>query len=307
MSVLARFTRIWCCAGFIFSAGVVRLGAGQDPEADIRAGQYARALARLAPAARAGDPRSQFLLAALYLHGNGVAKDTDVAVQWLERSAGQGYAPAQSDLGGLLLEGRNVARDTTRALNLLLKAAAQQDSGAFYNLGVMYRDGLGVAEDREKCRRYFLAAAEKGYALAQYGIGQLSFEDKDFMRSAYWYQKAGNQGDLEALYNLGYMYHEGLGVEKDYRRANELFLTIARQGRFDEERRATKALDMLGNSYRKGEGVPRDYVEAYKWYLLAASQGHPDAPSQMRLLEPFLAAEQIADAKRRAEAFAKGN
>jgi TPR repeat protein len=89
--------------------------------------------------------------------------------------------------------------------------------------------------------------------------------------------------------------------------ANRLFLEVAEKARFDEGRRAVRALDMLGNSYRKGEGVDRDYVEAYKWYLLADAQGHADAPSQMQALEQFMTANQITDARRRAWAFAAGN
>lgn len=92
----------------------------------------------------------------------------------------------------------------------------------------------------------------------------------------------------------------------NYPIANRLFLEVAEKARFDDGRRAVRALDMLGNSYRKAEGVDRDYVEAYKWYLLAEAQGHADAPSQMQWLEQFMTASQITDAKRRASAFSEG-
>ena len=277
-----------------------------DAEAEIRAGHYESALAKVKPAAIAGDPAAQYLLAALYINGNGVPKDIDAATTWLERSAAQGYARAQADLGASYLEGRYQARDTTRARDLLEKAAQQGEPGGLYNLGVMYRDGLGTSPDLGKAERYFLAAAEKGHALAQYGVARLAYDRNDFATAARWYQKAADQGDQEAAYNLGYLYHEGLGVPRDYAKANALFLRAAQLARYDKQRRGYKATDMLGNSYRDALGVERDLVEAYKWYLLAAVQGHPAARSQAQALVPYLTREQIAEARRRAEEFAAG-
>src|SRR5438874_3362321 len=175
------------------------------------------------------------------------------------------------------------------ALTKLRPAVTSGDPRAIYNLGIMYRDGLGVDKDRGKAKTLFLAAAAKGHALAQYGIARLSYDDGDFAEAARWYQKAGDQGDLDALYNLGYMYHEGQGVRKDYSKANQLFLEVADRGRFVEDgRRSYKAMDMLGNSYRSGETGQPDYVEAYKWYAMAAARGHPKALAQMQEVEKLL-------------------
>jgi TPR repeat protein len=278
----------------------------QDAEANIKAGQYAKALAKLRPAAGAGDPVAEYLLASLYLNGNGVPKDTDEGLEWLTKSADQGYARAQSDLGALYLIGRDIAGDTRRGMELLGRAAAQGDPSASYNLGVMYRDGLGVPEDREKAESYFLIAAKKGHASAQYNLGRMSYEKKDFIHAAEWYAKAAKQDDLQATYNLGHMYHEGLGVQKSYQKANELFLQIADKGGFEEDGGLHyKALDMLGNSYRDGLGVPQNYVEAYKWYFLAAVRGHPGAPTQMQAVAHFMSEDQISEARNAAKAFAE--
>jgi TPR repeat protein len=193
----------------------------------------------------------------------------------------------------------------SEALAKLIPAAQNGNPLAMYNLGVMYRDGLGVPRDRERAKGQFLAAAQKGHALAQYGIARLYYDDGDFTQALLWYQKAANQGDLDALYNLGHMYHEGKGVSKDYARANQLFLEVADRGRFEKDgSRSYKAMDMLGNSYRLGETGRSDYVEAYKWYLLAAARGHPDALGQMRELERYLTDSQIIEAKKRVEEFA---
>lgn len=159
-----------------------------------------------------------------------------------------------------------------------------------------------MAENGNTIIRY----KENADAVAQYNLARMYYDEGDFVQ-ARWYRLAGDQGDLEALYNLGLMYYEGQGVGMNYPMANRLFRDVAEKARFDNGKRAVRALDMLGNSYSKGEGVDRDYVEAYKWYLLAEAQGHADAPSQMQALELFMTANQIADARRRALAFAGGN
>jgi hypothetical protein len=52
-------------------------------------------------------------------------------------------------------------------------------------------------------------------AMYDFGKGVL----KDDKQSAYWYQKAADQGDVEAQYNLGIAYTIGKGVLKDDKQA----------------------------------------------------------------------------------------
>ena len=49
--------------------------------------------------AEAGDAKAQFDLAEAYSEGNGVAKDSAQGMEWLKKSALQGFARAQVVLG----------------------------------------------------------------------------------------------------------------------------------------------------------------------------------------------------------------
>jgi len=276
-----------------------------DAEADMRTGRYENALATVIPAAKSGDRAAQYLLAAAYMNGTGVRRDVNEGVKWMERSAALGYGPALADLGAFYLTGRYVPRDIPKAVELLSKAAAQKDPAGHYNLGVVYRDGLNGLPDPKKAEYHFRESAENGYVLAQYGLARIAYDRQDYQLAAKWYEKAGEQGDFEALYNLGYMYHEGQGVTRDYRKARELFYKSADLSRYDRERRGTKPMDMLGTIYRDGKGVPKNLVEAYKWYLLAASQGHPTAAAHAKEVGQFLTPQQVDEARQRASAFAK--
>ena len=67
-----------------------------------------------------------------------------------------------------------------------------------------------------------------------------------------WYRLAAVQGDAEAQRSLGEMYHEGLGVEQDYKEAVKWWKLAAEQGN-DE------AQFNLGVVYDKGQEVPQNF------------------------------------------------
>jgi TPR repeat protein len=53
---------------------------------------------------------------------------------------------------------------------------------------------------------------------------------KDDKQSAYWYQKAADQGDAKAQFNLGVKYAFGKGVLKDYKQSVYWYQKAADQG-----------------------------------------------------------------------------
>jgi TPR repeat protein len=112
-----------------------------------------------------------------------------------------------------------------------------------------------------------------------------------------WYRKAAEQGDVQAQYDLGKRYHEGLGVAKDdneaikwLRKAGEgengkgqdLLNTIEANVedvwvRSAAEQGDAKAQFKLGQRYHHGWGVARSEAEAEKWFRKAAEQGDVEA------------------------------
>ena len=63
------------------------------------------------------------------------------------------------------------------------------------------------------------------------------------------------------------------------------------------------AQSTLGVCYECGDGVAKYEVEAYKWDLLAAAQGDVKAKRNSIMLELLMLPEQIAEGKRRAQAW----
>ena len=83
------------------------------------------------------------------------------------------------------------------------------------------------------------------------------------------------EGDREAQFGLGVLYHTGKGIKKNYAKALHWYRKSARQGN-------PKAANNLGNMYRKGLGVVRDRAEALIWYRKAARLGHGDLAGKLR-------------------------
>lgn len=71
----------------------------------------------------------------------------------------------------------------------------------------------------DKCFEGHLALAEKGYPLAECQVGYFYLEgigaEKDLKKALYWTERAARHGDRDAQYNLAWMHEEGLGAEKD--------------------------------------------------------------------------------------------
>lgn len=113
-------------------------------------------------------------LLSLYGELNDVKVDTRPlcaqGMNWIRKSAGQGYAEAFYQLG---LESRNgtcVAEDLEESANWHRKAAEKGHDKAQYQLGVIYEQGLGVEKDIEEAAKWFQKAAEQGNKDAQHAL-----------------------------------------------------------------------------------------------------------------------------------------
>jgi len=71
-------------------------------------------------------------------------------------------------------------------------------------------------------------------------------------------KKLAESGDVEAQFNLGFMYDQGQGVPQNYSKAIKWYRKAADQGHVD-------AQYFLGTMYVQGQGVPLNYAEATKW------------------------------------------
>lgn len=129
-------------------------------------------------------------------------EDNVEAFKYMQKSASQGYAPAQLEVGNFYAEAIYVKQDIQKSIEMYEKASAQGSGDADLNLGVLYQTGNGVEKDPEVAFKYFYAAAKKGQVDAQYNIGVAYYfgygVEVDVYKAREWLLKAYLAGKVEA-------------------------------------------------------------------------------------------------------------
>jgi hypothetical protein len=137
----------------------------------------------------------------------GLRSDENNDLQSLIVQAENGSAASQAELGSMYMDGRGVARDYQEALKWSQMAADQGNPKGMNGLGILYYHGWGVSQNYARALGLFRGAAEKGYAHAEFNVGMM-YEygegvSRDPQEAKAWYEKAGTDGDLNALSAVG--------------------------------------------------------------------------------------------------------
>jgi TPR repeat protein len=147
------------------------------------------------------------------------------------------------------------------------------DSNEDYNKAIqLYEQGdMGAVG-------YFYSAANNNDACAIAFLGYMyqngDYVEQDYAMAIAWWERfiaiSPIPSDTSGLglrcwidFNLGNLYSFGLGVDQDYARAFEYYLSSAKGGNL-------LAAQILGDFYRDGLGTTQDYEQAIKWYAKVA-------------------------------------
>ncbi len=155
-------------------------------------------------------------------------------LQALEDKAKSGDPEAETMLALAYHDAVLLKRDDAEALRLLHQAASQNFMAAQESLGIFAETGIGMAKPAPE-------------------------EALD------WYEKAVQQGSLDAATNIALMYSGGIGMPKDAAKALAWFRQAAEGG-------DATAQYNLALIYVRGNGVPQDYKEFARWATAAADQ-----------------------------------
>ncbi len=187
---------------------------GNGPAAAIDTDSLRRALIARADTA---DAAEVFRLSSVFERGvPGVAADSAVAMQLLQRAADMKSPAALNYLGFKYYRGEGVPRDTRRALALIEEAAQLGDVRSYNNLGWLLAEGELV--------------------------------ERDYAKAAYWLRRASDGGVATASAMLGDLYACGEGVPCDTLRADSLYTLAIDRGLADAQ---LKLLALRGKSYRQ--------------------------------------------------------
>lgn len=157
---------------------------------------YQQALRFFYQSAMLDNPEAQMMLGTCYYNGQGVKKDKEQGIVWLEKSALQGNADAMVTL-------------------------------AYHNVLLSVKwTGFGGKKYLKKALEYYFKAAELDNSTAQCVLGNFYFKGigpvkKDVEQAVKWYMKSAGQGNIYAMSQLAKCYEKGKGVMKDSYLAQE--------------------------------------------------------------------------------------
>ena len=101
-----------------------------------------------------------------------------------------------------------------------------------------------------------------------------------------WYTKAATNGSPESQFNLAMMMEQGRGCSVNLRKAFYWYEQAANQGDIE-------AQFNLGVCFTSGKGCDVDIVKAHMWFTLAARKGDPDSIANRDILFKRLKPEQV--------------
>ena len=182
---------------------------------------YAIAAEWYRKSAEQGNAGAQYLLGYMYENGRGVSQDYTKAVEWYQKAAEQDYVGAQYQLGGIYFNRKEYAN----AFGWFKRAAKRGYSDAQLQLGIMSKKGLGVYPNFDEAKHWFRESADQGNYWAAKELKEMLS-----VGPVKWCQEIAEQGNTDAQYELGYMYHNGIGISKDHTKAAEWYRKAAKGG-----------------------------------------------------------------------------
>lgn len=152
-------------------------------------------------------------LAHIYYNIKGF-EDDNRAFFWYQKGAVAGHYNAMNGLGMCYKHGIGTPVDLDNAILWLSKAAEAQSALANNNLGDIYSDEELFLFNPEKALGYYHAAADLGDPKYNW-LGYLHDLKGDYENALKYYQLGADNGSDISTYNLGILYLNGLGTEKN--------------------------------------------------------------------------------------------
>jgi len=163
------------------------------------------------------------------------------------------------------------------------------------------------------CEKAAINGDEKSQAVMGLMNEYMEIENADFKKAIFWYQKAAEQNNNLAYYQLGGFFLNGRGTERSVSKALSWYYKAAVNNYEDADfmiatilynesqgsagikeslkwykraaaRGNAKAQNNIGSMYRNGQGVNKDLLAAFVWYNMAAAKGLPDAKYNLGLM-----------------------
>tara|TARA_B100001996_G_C18621017_1_gene577725 strand:+ start:614 stop:1198 length:585 start_codon:yes stop_codon:yes gene_type:complete len=150
-------------------------------------------------------------------------------------------------------------------------------------------------EDYERALYYLSFEAVQGNAIAQYNLGLMYKDgvgvDKDINEALGWFILGSENGHMLSKYALGLLYYHGKGTSINFNKAMNLFLDASFMGH-------PASQINVGNMYYFGQGVSKNYPKAHMWWSFAKEKGVEAAFNNLTMIENKMSESQILEAQK---------
>lgn len=210
------------------------------------------------------------------LGSNRVLNDWNMVFKYFEMAHKLGNIKGTFYYALLFFEGhgtnRNVKyahRAVSKIVNKIEKRANDNNPDYVVILADMYSFGLGKAQNFAIAFYFYQKAAELGNSEAMCNLGYMYLvgqgTEKDLKKSFYWYKKSAENNYLHSIRDLGQSYYNGFGTKANYFEAVECF-------KLASEQNYSHATSDLAICYLEGKGVKKDWNKAAELFLMAIRQ-----------------------------------
>ena len=135
-----------------------------------------------------------------------------------------------SMLGRMYLRGEYVPKNNELAFHWFTKGVDCSDGSAYSGLAYMYEFGLNTKLNMKKALDFYTKAAERQDAYGLTRLGKYYKENKDYIASSNYLNIASHFGNVQASFLLGDMVQNGLGISADCKQAVKLYKRVAESG-----------------------------------------------------------------------------
>ncbi len=208
--------------------------------------------------------------------------------------SGHGKAYGYMGLYWLKEEDAQISIDDAKiGIDCFMHGAKLNDVISICELGTYYSEGLNVngecilEKNIPEAKRLLEIAANRNYLPACYNLGKIYDQEGNKTIAEKWYLKAGEMGNVMAIWNLAMLYYNDNFTTKAY----QLFSLAERniqEGKSKDlfEDNGGRFQNAIGNFFYLGiQPVERDIEKALVWYKMAASNGNQMAKLRINEIE----------------------
>lgn len=194
--------------------------------------------------------------------------------KWYMKQAEKGDVQAQVDLARMYEYGNSyIEKNSSKSIGWLEKAAALDYLKASYELAQAYTSKYSVdkksSNSLKKALYWYAKAANNGDINAMNYLGNIylmaEFGVQNYFEARRWFGKAAALNDPYALQQLGKIYYHGLGVKKDSVQALKYFEKA--NSLPSQNFSVTDSNPMLQYMYYSGEGVEKNNTKVIELFL----------------------------------------